>query len=1123
VMAGMGNRQQARAVASSNMASSNGGKLEVDNTATAVVPNDATAFNMICGHSVLSGRHTKYPPRPAEGEGLPDGWEIRDIPRIRGRNRKGHKQTDTYYYSPGLKFKFRIKTDIHRFLDHLEKSNGDERMAINMFHGRSTANGEDSKSASSTQMNSNKTSSKARESNAFVTVGDVGYSFRKQFEDGWYTGKVVKIRPGAAGGKDRRCHYNDGDSEDLSLAELQTLALMDPQVTKEMASSSTNSPPKSGVDLRLPQNASGVNLPLPKDGSVYRRCELVRVLSSFPKRTRERKLAIIIARERGFAPISERNIYKLLEKAERGDHIEDTNWHALAPKPVPGFDTTWEKRFNELKEYKHKHGNTLVPVSYEQNQQLASWINHQRTYTRSYLNGVKSHITAEKFARLESIGFILDRAVKNDDHVITGNTMETEEHLERVAVPSGESEMDMEDSEEVVRVKRKINEVVDPSREIEKEESVAIEIGIKLRKSKRRVKAPPKVDEIYQYEHIMKEASAAKKARLQGPLAANQLLASLDYHIPFEKAAEFNFNDTSENFGDLRSEKKEDDGDNKDDDKEWLEKVAASLGAADTSTLRQKRTFRPSYRPLPTASLNELSHSLKASAKSLHPHSHAMKSDTASVCSTLTCTSDNNPAKVPSGKPPDAVLISNSPYASAEVKNEPLTLLSELREGARHGRLVFHRNDSRRKVGEVILESDSNVVEVATDGTLKEFKAAYLLVVPPNHFKAGDHVPSSYGKPLTDRLSPSRKSHPKSPNSLPIVKKSSTLSVGHLFCWFCKKCDTNNKVCDSICHSCNTPKIANSKRSILLGVAENAVAGNVKNVEEALVRIPFSDRPSIPEKLIAHLLHAKSSGTSTTELRLEPCWTNHDTYFYWMCGACTMQNSFKRTTCSACRQGKGLAHRSPLLKIAEDAAKDSQTTDDALLLVPPQERLLIPRDVIDGLVTCVFMIESRSGRRRRCSKPKKEGYDYCVDHCDPILLSMPQADAEKSNVASQPCIGADLQSHAFINSECKPSHRGFIAAISKFMPSFLSGIKRAQINKLGWAINSIEDSVICGENAAFPLGMKVRRFFTNYGFHDGRIIKLARKLFVDNDTNEERPVLVYRCKYNDGDQEDLLQ
>lgn len=60
--------------------------------------------------------------------------------------------------------------------------------------------------------------------NAPVPIGEVGYTFRKQFDDGWYTGEVVKIRPGAARGKDRRCRYNDGDEEDLSMLELQTLA-----------------------------------------------------------------------------------------------------------------------------------------------------------------------------------------------------------------------------------------------------------------------------------------------------------------------------------------------------------------------------------------------------------------------------------------------------------------------------------------------------------------------------------------------------------------------------------------------------------------------------------------------------------------------------------------------------------------------------------------------------------------------------------------------------------------------------------------------------------------------------------------------------------------------------------
>ena len=62
-----------------------------------------------------------------------------------------------------------------------------------------------------------------------ASIGDVGYTFRKLFDAGWYTGIVVKIRPGAANDKDRRCFYEDGDEEDLSLAELKLLAKLDPK------------------------------------------------------------------------------------------------------------------------------------------------------------------------------------------------------------------------------------------------------------------------------------------------------------------------------------------------------------------------------------------------------------------------------------------------------------------------------------------------------------------------------------------------------------------------------------------------------------------------------------------------------------------------------------------------------------------------------------------------------------------------------------------------------------------------------------------------------------------------------------------------------------------------------
>lgn len=189
-----------------------------------------------------------------------------------------------------------------------------------------------------------------------------------------------------------------------------------------------------------------------------------------------------------------------------------------------------------------------------------------------------------------------------------------------------------------------------------------------------------------------------------------------------------------------------------------------------------------------------------------------------------------------------------------------------------------------------------------------------------------------------------------------------------------------------------------------------------------------------------------------------------------------MQNSYKRTTCTACLQA-GLSEKSPLLSIAAGASIISQTSDDALSMVPPHERMLIPRAVMDVLVTCIFMIESRNGRQRRCRKMKKDGFDYCEAHFDPILLNKPRADTKESSVGSPRYDGADSVLQASPGSESGPppaALQGKIAAINEIMPSFLRSIDHSQVNELKWTINSIEDSVLCKDNAAFPLGMKVR-------------------------------------------------
>ena len=62
-----------------------------------------------------------------------------------------------------------------------------------------------------------------------------------------------------------------------------------------------------------------------------------------------------------------------------------------------------------LTDYCHKHGDCLVPQSYEKNKQLGSWVGTQR---RDYKKG---KLSEGKIQKLNDINFIWDTRIKDSN------------------------------------------------------------------------------------------------------------------------------------------------------------------------------------------------------------------------------------------------------------------------------------------------------------------------------------------------------------------------------------------------------------------------------------------------------------------------------------------------------------------------------------------------------------------------------------------------------------------------------------------------------------------------------------------------------------------------------------
>lgn len=90
-----------------------------------------------------------------------------------------------------------------------------------------TNNNKDVSNDNNSNNNSNNDSNNSNNNKAVIEIGDAGYEFRKEFDSVWYIGKVTEVIL-VNNRSYRRCVYNDGDVEDLSLEELQRLAKLDP-------------------------------------------------------------------------------------------------------------------------------------------------------------------------------------------------------------------------------------------------------------------------------------------------------------------------------------------------------------------------------------------------------------------------------------------------------------------------------------------------------------------------------------------------------------------------------------------------------------------------------------------------------------------------------------------------------------------------------------------------------------------------------------------------------------------------------------------------------------------------------------------------------------------------------
>ena len=99
--------------------------------------------------------------------------------------------------------------------------------------------------------------------------------------------------------------------------------------------------------------------------------------------------------------------------AHDGEEYESPHRSSQAAKRATGqpIRTLWDERYEELRDYRVQHGHCTVPFSYSEKPLLASWVKRQRYQYKCKMRGEHSHLTDERQAMLDNLGFVWDTHV----------------------------------------------------------------------------------------------------------------------------------------------------------------------------------------------------------------------------------------------------------------------------------------------------------------------------------------------------------------------------------------------------------------------------------------------------------------------------------------------------------------------------------------------------------------------------------------------------------------------------------------------------------------------------------------------------------------------------------------